>query len=271
MKRSSFLLFFLLIGGTTVLAQDNSIKNLRGRVLADGKDVTGVVVRNNTSKRATITDFEGNFAMPVRLNDTLVFLAVQFKSRVLPITSSVFNADFVNVSLEEFVNELDEVVVRPFDLSGDLTKDAENLELPQDVSAETLGLPNAQRKIITQNERKLQEASSMRMTAGGSAFGAGGALSLNPIINALTGRTKMLKKRVAIDKKDAQTQRVQQSVADSLFIVVLKVPKDRIDNFMYFCEADPGFEGVLNTNDELKLWQFMIDKSVVYRKNNGLE
>ncbi|MBC32132.1 MAG: hypothetical protein CMH48_14970 [Muricauda sp.] len=253
------------------LAQNTPVKDLQGRVLANGEDVTGVVVRNATSKKATITDARGHFSIPVKLNDTLVFLAVQFKSKKLPVTRLIYNTSFVNVPLEPFVNELQEVVVQPFDLTGDLSKDADKLELPQDVSAEALGLPNARQKIPTQSERKLQEASKMAFTGSAGGFGAGGALSLNPLINAITGRTKMLKKRVAIDRKYAQTERVQQSIVDSLFIDTLKIPKDRIADFMYFCEADPGFSGVVNSGDQLRIWQFMIDKSEVYRKNNGLD
>ncbi|UJH68149.1 hypothetical protein [Allomuricauda sp. SCSIO 65647] len=265
--RSSFLLFFLLVGGTTVLAQDNSIKNLRGRVLADGKDVTGVVVRNNTSKRATITDFEGNFAMPVRLNDTLVFLAVQFKSRVLPITSSVFNADFVNVPLEEFVNELDEVVVRPFDLSGDLSKDAENLELPQDVSAETLGLPYADVRVISQSENKLYDADHGKFLY---FYGVGFAINVNKILNRISGRTKMLKDRVKLDKKYEVIQYIENAFIDSLLVTHLNIPEDSYYDFIRYCEADTQFFDLANGKDELRLWQFLLDKSMVYRKNNSL-
>lgn len=264
--RSNFLFLLVLLVFQGALAQETTTKDLRGRVLANGEDVTGVVVRNATSKRATITDAEGNFTIPVKVNDTLVFLALQFKTKTLPITPLIYNTNFVNVPMEPFVNELREVVVQPFDLTGDLSKDAGKLELPQDVSAEALGLPNARQKIPTQSERKLQQATYGR-------FNVGMILTppLDPIINAITGRTKMLKKRVAVDKKNAQTQRIQQSIVDSLFIDTLKIPKERIADFMYFCEADPNFDGVVGSGDQLRVWQFMIDKSEVYRKNNGLE
>lgn len=255
-----------LLAFQMAVAQETPIKELRGRVLASGEDVTGVVVRNASSDRATITDAEGNFAIPVKLNDTLVFLAVQFKTKKLPVTRLLYNTSFVNVPLEPFVNELQEVVVQPFDLTGDLSKDAEKLELPQDVSAEALGLPNAQQKIPTQSERKLQQA-----TYGKFHLGMILTPPLDPIINAITGRTKKLKERVAIDRKYALTQQVQQSIVDSLFIDTLKIPKERIADFMYFCEADPNFNEVVDSGDQLRVWQFMIDKSEAYRKNNGLE
>lgn len=246
-------------------------KQLRGTVYGNGKDVVGVVVQNITSKKAVITDVDGNFSILVNKNDILVFSAVQFKRKVLPVSEELFNTNFISVPLEEFVNELKEVVVTPYNLSGHLNQDLDGLQLEKDVSAEALGLPNAHTKIITQSERKLQEASGMSITGGGGIGGAGGALTLNPIINAITGRTKMLKNRVKVDKTYARTQRVQDFYVDSLFVMTLKIPAEKVDDFMYFCEVDPQFQSTVDSKDKLKIWDFMVSKSRAYRKNNGID
>lgn len=248
--------------------QTNGTKRLRGRVEATGKDVVGVVVQNSTLQNAVVTDIEGVFSIKVRPNDTLVFSAVHFKRKVLPVGSALYNSSFVTVPMEEFVNELEEVVVRPFDLSGNLNQDLGGLRLEKDVSATKLGLPNANVKIITQSERMLQEASGLGFQAGS---GIGGAVTLNPIINAITGRTKMLKNRVKVDNTYARTQRVEDFYADTLFTTVLKIPSGKIDDFMYFCEVDQGFQTLVDTNDKLRIWDFMVTKSRTYRQNNNLD
>ncbi len=239
------------------------IKDFQGKVVAQGKDVTGVVVRNINSQKATITDENGDFEIPVKQNDTLIFLAVQFKNKIIPITSEIFKTNFITVPLEEFVNELDEVVVSPYNLSGDIDKDIENLKLEKDVSAETLALPNANKRIVTQSERKLQQATSTQTTGAG-------IVALTPILNAITGRTKMLKKRLAIDKKYGQTQTTQESFELLFFTQTLRIPKEKIHDFMYYCEVDSTFEGIVETNDQLKMWEFLRMKSLEYRHNNGL-
>ena len=247
-----------------VLAQNQ--KQLSGKVIAKGKDVTGVVVQNTRLEKATVTAVDGSFTIQAALNDTLVFSAVQFKRKVIPITPSFFNATFLTVAMEEFVNELREVVVQPFNLSGNLDSDVTGLQLDKDVSAEALGLPNAYQKIPTQNERKLQQATFGK-------FNIGMLLSppLDPIINAITGRTKMLKNRVKIDKAYARTQRVQNFYVDSIFMQDLKIPYEKIDDFMYFCEVDSTFQNTVDTHDKLKIWEFLIQKSEIYRKNNELD
>ncbi len=255
---SVLILPFALLGQTK--------KQLSGKVIAKDKDVTGVVVQNSTSGKATITDVDGSFIIQVALNDTLVFSAVQFKRKVLPITEPFYNSSFLTVPLEEFVNELREVVVQPYNLSGNLDADLGGLNLEKDVSAEALGLPNAYRKIPTQSERKLQQATMGK-------FNVGMLLSppLDPLINAITGRTKMLKNRVKVDKAYARTQRVQNFYMDSIFMQDLKIPYEKIPDFMYFCEVDSAFQATVDTHDKLKIWEFLVQKSASYRANNKLD
>lgn len=263
MKRIVPLFFFFLVG--LAHAQDGE-KTLFGRVTSPDKDVVGVVVQNITSRNAVITDLDGNFSIPIQLNDTLVFSAVNFIRKTVPVTDALYRSNFIEVPMQEFVNELKEVVVRPYNLSGDLNQDVGQLNLAKDVSAEALGLPNAHQRIPTQSERMLQ-------TATYGKFNLGMILSppLDPIINAITGRTKMLKKRVAVDKTYATTQQVQSAYADSLFTTALKIPAEKIDDFMYFCEVDEKFQTLVDAQDQLKIWDFMLEKSRAYRKNNDLD
>jgi len=249
-------------------SQETSTKVLKGKVTANGEDVTGVVVRNINTKNATITDEKGLFEIPVRVNDTLIFLAVQFKNRVLPIASDIFKTSYVTVPLEDFVNELDEVVISPYNLSGTIDKDIQNLKLEKDVSAEALGLPNAEVKIVTQSERKFYDADHGKFFY---YYVVGAAINVNKILNRISGRTKMLKERIEIDKKYAQTQRVEDAFVDSLFIDALKIPTNHFSDFMYFCEVDTAFTSLVITEDQLKVWEFLIKKSKVYRKNNDLD
>ena len=246
-------------------------KLLKGRVTARSGEVTGVTVQNLTSRRATITDVDGNFTIRAATGDTLVFSAVQFKRKQVPVTDALFATAFVVVPLEEFVNELKEVVVQPFGLSGDLGKDLDGLQLQNEVSAVALGLPNAGKAHPTQSERLLAEANGGAWSLGAGAVGAGTGIPINPIINAITGRTKRLKNRVKVDRTYARTQNVRREVTDSIFEVELQIPKTKIADFMYFCEVDQEFQLLVAQGDGLKLWGYLLDRSKLYRKNNGIE
>ena len=261
-----FLVLIVLVGSIFHSLGQGSGRIIQGKVVSQNKDVTGVTIQNITAQRASITDFEGNFSIRVRVGDTLVFSAVQFKRKEVPVTNALINSAFVQIPMEEFVNELREVTVQPFGLSGDIEKDLTGLQLKKDVSAEALGLPNAHRRIPTQSERKLQEATAGKFNVG---------MVLNPpisaLLNEITGRSKMLRNRVKVDKRYAQTQAVQQSVEDSLFLRELGIPKEKIADFMYFCEVDDEFQQLVQQEDQLKLWSYLQRRSKIYRKNNGMD
>ncbi len=232
---------------------------LEGQVYSKGGDVAATHVLNITTQRATITDSNGFFSIPAKLGDILVFSAVQFKRKQIVVTVSILESKSVSIPLEDVLTELDEVVVMPYNLTGDMKRDMDMLKTDPVVTASTLGLPNAYVKMPTQAERELYAAT------------ANPFMSFDPLINAITGRTKMLKKRVARDKKYARTQRVRDYYADSVFRNDLRIPETKINDFMYFCEVDPVFQTVVDSHDRLRLWGFLRKKSIIYRENNHQE
>jgi hypothetical protein len=250
-RNKKFFLFFFLI---VINASAQSIfSKLEGKVTNLDKGIADVHVMNTSSNRATITDAEGRFSISTKLNDTILFSAVQYKRMSLVISRAMLESRLIIVPLEEFINELDEVVVRPYNLSGDLSRDMNSLNKEKVYVASTLGLPNAYVKPITQAERKLNEATT-----------GGGLVPLNPIINAISGRTKYLKKVLASQEKYARTIRVREYYADSLFVKYLKIPENKIEDFMYFCEVDNAFSAVVDSHDKLKIWEYLKLRSSSY-------
>lgn len=62
--------------------------------------------------------------------------------------------------MEAVLTELDEVVVTPYNLTGDITRDLKRISTAPVVTASTLGLPNAHVRKMDQNERLINQATS---------------------------------------------------------------------------------------------------------------
>ncbi len=259
-----FLCFFFTFH--LLSAQSLFVKSLEGRVLYESNGIPDVHILNTSAGSATVSDGEGRFEIDVTMGDTLLFSAVQYKRKSLVISASILESSMVYITLEEFVNELDEVVVRPYNLSGDLLRDMQQMKINPVITASTLGLPNAYVKPMMQSERLLREASF-----GPFSIGTLTSIPFNPLINAISGRTKMLKKRVARDKKYLLTQRVRNFYADSIFVKRLGIPEAQISDFMYYCEVDEKFDSIVATDDHIKILNLLVLKSKDYRKNNFLE
>ena len=248
---------FLLLSAVSVCGQDLFSDNLEGQVYSEsGGDVGATHVMNLTTKRATITDENGYFSIPVRLNDTLVISAVQYKKKEIIVSLDLLESKRISIPLVDALVELEEVVVTPYNLSGNMANDLSTLNIEPVVTASTLGLPNAYVKPLSKTERELFAATSNPV------------MSLDPLINTITGRKKLLKNRVARNKTYARTERVRGFYVDSLYTTELRIPKNKIDDFLYFCEVDATFQTVVDTHDRLAIWEFMRKKSEAYLENS---
>ncbi|MEX0274819.1 MAG: hypothetical protein AB3N16_10615, partial [Flavobacteriaceae bacterium] len=142
-----------------------------------GTDVSAIHILNTSIKKATISDARGFFDIRASVGDTLIFSAIQFKRKEVVISEDMLESKMLLVPMEDALTELDEVVVTPYNLTGDMGRDANRLNITPVVTATSLGLPNAYVRVPTQAERMLFEATS-----------GGGLLPLNPILNGISGR-----------------------------------------------------------------------------------
>lgn len=125
MKQSLLVLFSLI--GLVVFGQDIDRILINGKIVVSSEDKEGVAVYNTTSNKGTLTEKDGYFKIKVALNDVIEFSALQFKDFKITITDKVLLSKRLTVILVEEVNKLDEVVLLPFDLTGNLNADLDNV------------------------------------------------------------------------------------------------------------------------------------------------
>jgi hypothetical protein len=254
-----FWTIFLFVLSLQLSAQDSDFKNINGVLTAANSEVSGIHIINKTSRLATITNQGGYFSIRAKLRDTLLVSGVGFRTKQLVVDSDIYNNFSITIDLETDVFALNEVVVMPYNLTGELDLDMEAMKVEDQISEFTLNLPNAHVTPLRKSQRLLHEATT-----------GGGIVPLNPILNGISGRTKKLKKIVALDLRNQRTLKVRYYYPDSLFVNNLKIEKDKILDFMYYCETDPEFNYFAELKDKFKLWELMIEKSKQYRDLNSM-
>jgi hypothetical protein len=238
--------------------EENTLHKIEGTLIAEEGSVMAVHVLNISSFRATTTDAEGKFAIGAKRSDTLMFSAVHFKRKEVIVTSEILQQGHIAVTMETGITQLDEVVLLPYNLSGNIGRDAEQVFQGDAVSASTLGLPNANAWVPTQSERRLHEA-------------GGGFLSPTNWINSVSGRKKRLKTLVRLERNISLWEKVRHAFPDSVYSKELGLPKNRLDDFVYYCETDPSFGAIAKGADPLRIWDFVVLKSKGYKKLNNIE
>ncbi len=224
--------------------------------------IENIHVINKTTSGYAITDEEGHFKIRVALNDTIMFSSIQHKDKQIVISKENINFKSVLVRLEERINELDEVVVGKV-LTGDLLEDIKRVDGKAPINFYDVGIPGYTGRIKTQSERRLFEA-----TGGGLKWyqPLTGSVPINPILNAITGRTKELKRRVKIETRESLMRSVKSRLAEDFF---LSNPLDedlRMD-FFYFCSDDPNFITYCEGKTDFEILVFLRKKYREYQTN----
>ena len=128
---SPILLFFSF----AVFAQDEVEINLEKEIKAvvvnaqTDKPMESVHVVNLNQVVGTITTENGEFSIRAAVNDTLYFSFLGFKAQKIRVTNDMFKFKDTKIALTELAYALEEVIVRPYQLTGYLEIDLKNLPI----------------------------------------------------------------------------------------------------------------------------------------------
>ena len=136
------LIFIIFFGNYQLFSQDRQqYKLLRGEIVSDSLNISGIHVINKSSGAKSITDSNGLFSVGVKINDTIVISSVQTKPKIIIVNSKIFIQDLIKIYPEPFVNQLDNVVVRPHNLTGNLFNDMKDSGIKKSINFDDVGVP----------------------------------------------------------------------------------------------------------------------------------
>ena len=264
---------FLMVG---ILTKAQTRTDLEGRVYTANSDVLGTHVVNQNIQRATTTDINGFFTIPVRQHDTLVFTAVQFKRKVVVVTQEILRSELITVLLEDTVTELDEVVVRPYNLTGNIDEDLNRIKIEPVVDASSLGLLNKKIWFKPKGVWKTVKISKYAdLIIGFDTDSLKPEILLIPkiikIYDDISGETKDRKKYAAIEGELALIEYIKALFSEEAFIDELEIPKERVNEFLNYCTLDESFDLIIASGDYLELWEFFKRKRLFFLGNSETE
>ena len=203
MKTNNTLYIILFFFVQICLGQNKVSKEIFGQIFEQSTSVEGVNIINNNTQITTVSDVNGMFSIVVKAGDVLVFSSVNLEPLKRRITADDLNSSSLVIKMTAKQIELKEVVVN------------ENAN----ITAENLGIiPHGQKK-YTPAERKVYTATST---------------SVDKVINAISGRTKMLKKEVKVEKKEALFRKLEYLFEEAYYTDRLKIPLEHIKGFQIY-------------------------------------
>lgn len=250
---TKYILFLLSLTSIQFFGQSETLK---GKIIADSIHGYAINIVNYTKEIGTTNDENGFFEMPASAGDSIVFSSVQYQVRSIVVTSEQIEKQSINIVLYPVVQLLEQVKVSNIELSGNLDKDVDAVELQPFVDNETLGLPFSDKPQPTQIQRKIYTAKSG---------------ILDRPINYLNGTLKKLKKIKALEDLQQIVQKGTTTFSMTFFVEELTIPKELITDFMYYCAKDDNFNNLLENSKRLTLLEFFQEKAKSYKKHRELD
>lgn len=247
-----FLLLLLFMASLNVLGQESIM--LEGQVLNDTIDKANLNIVNLTMRRGTITASNGQFTIEARVNDTINISAVQYESRQFVVNETMYKRGKITLYLIPKITELDQVNISNVDLTGDIYKDVSSTTYERKITPSELGIPENTAPPRTVEERRYY-----------TAVTSGGGIPLDGLINAITGRLKMLKRHIEVSRFEKLVQDSRYTFSDSLYMKELNIDKEYIEDFVYYTFEDPEAKELVDSKNALGLLEFMMKKSEDYK------
>ena len=219
MKTNKTLLIFFLWITQISFGQTTGAKEILGQIFEQSTSVEGVNIINNETQVTAVSDASGMFSIVAKEGDVLVFSSVNLEPFKRRITIEDLKSNLLQIKMVAKEIELKEVVVN------------ENAN----INAENLGVIPAGQKKYTPAERKVYTATS---TPG------------DALLNAISGRTSMLKKEVQVEKKEALFRKIEYLFDEKYYTERLKISVEDIKGFQLYCIEDSEFAVSLNSKNK---------------------
>ncbi|MBA4318612.1 MAG: hypothetical protein C0412_09435 [Flavobacterium sp.] len=223
-------------------------KLLHGKIVVESGNVGGVTIINLVNEKAAISDGNGEFFILAKAEDLLVFSSVNLEYYRRIIEDEDLKAEVLTIKMTAKITELKEVIVNKH----------------PEINAVSLGI--SPKGIIhrTQMERKLYTAGDFKPI---HLLGLlGGSLQVDPILNAINGRTAMLKKSIEFEKKERLLTQIGALFDDEYYINMLKIPADYIKGFQYYCIEKEDFATSLRSKNKTEIQFLMVPLAEKYNK-----
>ena len=134
-------IFFICCAIGVSFSQITSRVMINGTISAPlGDDVEGIVIYNKNTGKGTITDPKGNFKISIGVNDRIEVVGVQYQKITVLVDKDIISNRKLHVFLNESINLLEEVVVTPYDITGDVSADIQRITVSTGKIGEISGL-----------------------------------------------------------------------------------------------------------------------------------
>ena len=250
------IIIFITLFISTLTFSQQQIEIVKGNVQSETSKsiLQNVHVLNLNKVKGTITSSEGEFEIQAKVNDTLYFSYIGYKPLKVVVTNDLIRFDNNTIELTELAYALEEIIIKPYQLTGYLEIDVKNAPVNTSTRYRIVGLPN------------LGYEAGRRSRSGISKL-IGAIFNPADFLNNLFKKKSAKMDKLRLIREDKEIKNLLSTKFDrEVLVQLLGVDKIDIDEILRNCNFSDTFieqandlqimEAISECYDEYKLLQF---------------
>lgn len=217
MKKNSLLVLILFL----LFQSGYSQILLKGKVISDASNLDEIQVINLVNGESTTTENGGFFSILAKANDILMFSGMQIKGTQVVLKQSDFTENLFFMRLKQQITMLDDVYIKDY----------------PEINAVSLGIIAKGIRTYTPAQRRLRTAEKFKWYS--PLLIPLGGMSVDGLINQISGRTSLLKKELKVENKEKLQVKIDNLYEEAFFTETLKIPAEYIKGFQIYVIDDP--------------------------------
>ncbi len=213
-------------------SQSSELTFLRGRIVCPIKELGEVNITNLRSETFTTSNENGSYNLFVKVGDTIQFKSLQIETRKIVISEDDLTKSLLVTNLVPQTIDLAEVEIKDY----------------SHINAVSLRILEKPAKKYTPAERRLRTAEEFHWYS--PLLIPLGGMSVDGILNSISGRTSMLRKEVEIERKEKMMLKIESQFKHDYFTKNLKIPDEFVKGFVYYILEDAKLKTYINDKNK---------------------
>ena len=271
------LLFALLVFSFTSFSQIKERELVVGKIKSDSLEVENITVFNVSSNIGAITDADGKFSINIREKDTLIIQGLAYFSSKYIVQKTDLDRELLEIYLKTRINELNEVEVSPYTLTGNLTTDTKKIKIySPDLAIDFSKMkPKDIRdtRVINTSMPNTLAPTTVDFKAIFGFIGKGIKQLIGSDKKKISSSEQAFnEKRLKEIKSKPFVEHIKEQFSNNFFVNQLKIKNEDIPLFLAYAEtSSTELAEYLKPENHLKLIEYLISKAEVFKKQQKEE
>ena len=247
-----FLLITVLFLNCNLFSQITTI-TIHGKLISDENSTSNVDVVNLVNKESTVSNSAGEFFIKVDVGDLLIISGRNFEYKRYIIEQDDLSGELLIVKL----------MSKPIELEESLVYTKAQLE------AIAASMTSHKVKKYTPAEGKLKTAGDFKPIHLLALLG--GSLEVDPIINAITGKTARMKDELKIERKEIFMAFLEEKLGKDFFTHQLQIPEKDYRGFLFSVADNTQMISMWKSGDRNMVKFLLAEKAVKFKNANKID